>query len=244
MNGRTSPHDAPDASPQAGWAELDAAAVWEDIQACIRAVMAEQPEEPVQAVSVSSLAESVVPVSADRRILGPSILIYDSRGAEFLPELKKGLTEAECFAINGNLPGNNYSLTKIKWIQVHQPALYASTYKFLPWGAFVAFMLGADPAVDYSLANRTLLFDIRRQDWSDHLLSLAGLDRNKFPLTVPSGTVIGTVTQQIASELGLPAAPLRDPALRCGERCFCARQGLWIDGRTGTGILPVAFPRR
>ena len=55
-------------SPQAGWAELDAAAVWEDIQACIRAVMAERPEAPVQAVSVSSLAESVVPVSADRRI--------------------------------------------------------------------------------------------------------------------------------------------------------------------------------
>ena len=34
----------------------------------------------------------------------------------------------------------------------------------------MSFMLGAEAAVDYSLANRTLLFDLERGDWSDELL--------------------------------------------------------------------------
>jgi xylulokinase len=66
-------------------------------------------------------------------------------------------------------------------------------------------MLGAEAKVDYSLANRTLLFDIERSDWSDEMLELAQLDRQKLPPTVPSGVVIGSVANAIANELGLPA---------------------------------------
>ena len=66
-------------------------------------------------------------------------------------------------------------------------------------------MLGAEPHVDYSLANRTLLFDLSREDWSDALLDWAGLDREKLPPTLPSGQVVGAVSRSSAEELGLPA---------------------------------------
>ena len=85
------------------------------------------------------------------------------------------------YRINGNTLGNQYSLTKLKWIKEHQPELYARTYKFLHWSSFVAFMLGADPFLDYSLANRTLLFDVDRTAWSEEMLARAGLDRDKLP---------------------------------------------------------------
>jgi xylulokinase len=193
-----------DQSPQPGWAQLDASAIWEDIKTAIRSVMVTSPGADVQALSVSSLGEAVVSVSEDRQILGPSILNFDSRGEEFLSDLAALLPNEHLYAINGNTLGNHYSLTKLKWIQTHQPDLYARTYKFLHWSAFVAFMLGADPRVDFTLANRTLLFDIRRGDWSVELLTIAGLDREKLPTTVPSGTVIGTVSEHVAADLGLP----------------------------------------
>ena len=110
------------------------------------------------------------------------------------------------YPINGNTFGNQYTLTKLKWIRAHQPNLYARTYKFLHWSDFIAFMLGADPVVDYSLANRSLLFDIHTGDWSDFLLEVADLDRAKLPATAPSGTLIGTVAAHIAADLGLPPA--------------------------------------
>jgi len=63
-------------------------------------------------------------------------------------------------------------------------------------------MLGAVPHVDFSLANRTLLFDIDRADWSEELIQHFQLDAAKLPKPVPSGSVIGEVSPCIAKELG------------------------------------------
>jgi xylulokinase len=118
----------------------------------------------------------------------------------------KGLIRPEqLYRINGNTLGNQFSLTKLKWLKQHRPDLYRQTDIFLPWSGLVAFMLGAEPRADYSLANRTLLFDLERRDWSEELLELADLDREKLPAALPSGVVIGTVAGAIASELGLLA---------------------------------------
>jgi xylulokinase len=194
--------------PQPGWAELDAIEVWEKVRQTLREVAQHAKPDPIRALSVSSLGEAVVPVTADRHILAPSILNFDARGQVFLPALERALPNARLYGINGNTLGNHYGLTKLLWIQEHQPDLYARTHKFLLWSSFVAFMLGADPVVDYSLANRTLLFDVERGDWSADLLEVAGLDREKLPATAPSGTVIGTIADDVADDLGMPRGVL------------------------------------
>ena len=193
------------ARPQAGWAELDAPQVWRKIKQTIGRTVADLSGDPVKALCVSSLGEAVVPVTADRRILGPSLLNFDTRGAEYLSELQNALSNERLYSINGNTLGNHYSLTKLKWLKQHQAELYQQTDKFLHWSGCVSFMLGAEAQIDYSLANRTLLFDLERCDWSDELLGLAQLDREKLPPPFPAGTIIGAVTRRIAEELGLPA---------------------------------------
>ena len=191
--------------PQPGWAELDSLQVWQQVERTISKAVSEAKSDPVKALAVSSLGEAVVPVTRDHQVLGPSILNFDVRGDEYLKGLRSALGDEQLYRINGNTLGNHYGLTKLKWIKEHQAELYQRADRFLLWASFVSFMLGAEPVVDYSLANRTLLFDIDRCDWSDELLGLAGLDRAKLPGTAPSGTVIGTVSAGAASELGLPA---------------------------------------
>ncbi|RPI26053.1 MAG: hypothetical protein EHM61_12765 [Acidobacteria bacterium] len=190
---------------QPGWAELDTLEVWERIVETIAEAVSAGRQDPVKALAVSSLGEAVVPVSRDRRPLGPSLLNFDARGSEYLLGLRARVDDVRWYAINGNTPGNHYSLTKLLWLKEHQPSLYSLTHKFLHWSGFVSYMLGADPAVDYSLANRTLLFDLENRDWSDELLEAAGLDRDKLPTTVASGVVIGHLAPQIARDLALPA---------------------------------------
>jgi xylulokinase len=193
------------AHPQPGWAELDAAQVWADIKSAMQEVAAQVTADPIVAVSVSSLGEAMVPVSRDRQILAPSILNFDVRGEAYLEGLASALDAAALYAVNGNTWGNHYGLTKLLWIKEHRPALYDETDTFLLWSSFVAVMLGAAPVVDFTLANRTLLFDLEAEDWSDKLLALSGIDRGKLPATASSGTVIGTVSASVAHELGLPA---------------------------------------
>src|ERR1700690_3357219 len=157
--------------PRRGWLELDPADVWARVRRTIAkavttAAQGPGPRDPVTALAVSSMGESMVPVSRDRRILGSSLLLIDSRGEEYLPLLSSGIGAEKLYRINGNVLGIQFSLPKLMWIRDNPPKVYAETWKFLLWSGFVAFMLGAEPTVDYSLANRTLLFDIDSCAWS------------------------------------------------------------------------------
>jgi len=191
--------------PQPGWAELDTYDVWDKVRNCIRAAASGTAGDPVRALAVCSLGEAVVPVSAERKILGPSLLNFDVRGTEYLQALSTRLDPQRLYAINGNTLGNHFSLTKLMWLRDHEPGIYAQTAAFMHWGGFVTMMLGGEPVLDYSLANRSLLFDLAAGDWSDELLTAAGLERAKLPRTVPSGTAIGQVSAAAAQDLGLPA---------------------------------------
>ena len=191
--------------PRPDRAELDSREVFSKIKECITQVLSKTKKDPVTAICISSMGEAMTPVSAKREILGNSILMTDIRGAEYIRKLKIEIGQNKFYEINPNILGTNYSLPKLMWLMKHEPALYKKAWKFLLWGDLVAFMLGAEPLTSYSLANRTLLFDIHKENWSDFLLEWSGFDRNKLPECVPSGSIAGTVSDEISKELGLPA---------------------------------------
>jgi xylulokinase len=230
--------------PKPGWAQLDSVEVWDKVKHSIISVAKECAHDPIKALSVSSLGEAVVPVTAEWKILGPSILFFDARGSEFLDELRGKLDDRRLYSINGNTLGNQYGLTKLMWIHQHQPELYQKADKFLLWSSFISFMLGAHPVVDYSLANRTLLFDLHREEWSEDLIALAKLDRAKLPDTYPSGSQIGSVSAQMADELGLPEGVMITAGAHdqnaCALGCGVIKSGSAVYGMgTSICITPV-----
>ena len=99
----------------------------------------EAAKDPVQALAVSSLGEAVVPVSKNREILGPSILNFDSRGAEYVEGLRTKLDPEELYRVNGNPLENWYTLPKLLWIKDKERELYERTFKFLHLGGIRSF---------------------------------------------------------------------------------------------------------
>ena len=189
--------------PREGWAELDSREVWNCVRDTIAEVSRRVAQDPVQALCVSSMGEAMTPVSKDRQILGPCILSSDTRGMEYVDALAREIPQEAFFRINPNILGPQYSLPKLLWLREHQPSLYAQADKLLLWVDLVTFMLGCEPVTSYSNANRTLLFDIRREDWSDLLLQSTGIERAKLPVPMPSGAVAGKVCERVARELNL-----------------------------------------
>lgn len=191
-----------------GYSQLDAAAVWNRIRDAIAETAARASDDPVRAISVTSMGEAVVPVSKSRDILGPSILNDDVRGEEFIPELQT-IDPERLYAINGNTLGNHFTASKLMWLKKHDPATYERTDCFLNWAPFVLFMLGAEPRVDFSLANRTMLFDLNAKTWSGDLLEATGLHIEKLPEPVQAGEIVGVLDSSRARELKLrPGAML------------------------------------
>ena len=225
----------PTLHPRPGWAELESLQVWTCVQHTVTEVSGRVARNPVRALCVSSMGEAMTPVSKDRQILGRCILSSDTRGGEYVEALAGQIPQEAFFRINPNIFGPQYSLPKLLWLREFQPALYAQAHKFLLWGDLVAFMLGCDPATSYSHANRTLLFDIRQEDWSDPLLLLTGIERAKLPLPLPSGTVAGTVSDRVARDLNLP----KDVAVVVGghdQCCSSLGAGVYQAGKAVCGI--------
>jgi xylulokinase len=185
------------------YSELDSLSVWGKVKETIKEASSLIKGDPIKALSVSSLGEALVPVTKDRIILGNSILGIDQRGDEFLEKFLERISPEEVFRINGNFPGVFYSMPKIAWIKKNKPDLYSKTDYFLTWADFVCFMLGGRPITNFSLANRTLLFDNDTCRWSEKLFQMADLDAVKFAPPNPSGINLGNVSREISRELNL-----------------------------------------
>ncbi len=186
-----------------GEAELDSIQVWNKIKIVVRKAASKSGNDKISALSISSLGEAIVPLSAERKILGNSILSSDMRGLNYIEMLRENPGQEKFYGINPNILGINYSLPKLQWTKDNRPELFKKTDHFLHWADAVCFLLGAEPVTNNSLANRTLLFDIHKQDWSDYLLELTGIPREKLGRLVPGGTIIGTVSDTMAEELSI-----------------------------------------
>ena len=52
---------------------------------------------------------------------------------------------------------------------------------------YVVFLLSGKRIIDYSLATRTMAFDIHSLEYSDEILKAAGIDNNLISEPVPYG---------------------------------------------------------
>ena len=62
------------------------------------------------------------------------------------------------------------------WLKENRPDVWAESSKFLCFEDLLQHRLGLDPAISWSLAGRTMLFDVRKHAWSDEILGRIGLD--------------------------------------------------------------------
>ena len=230
-------------SRQRGWMELEPHEVADAVKRVISAVAAKTVSDPVTALSVSSQGEAAVPVSRDGRYLSHVQVSLDERTASYPDWWRKRIGNAEVFRITGHTIHSIFTLPRTQWIREHWPEVYDNAWKFLCFQEFVFYLLGAEPITDYSQAARTMGFDVREKRWSEKLFRIAGLDVDKFPKAVQSGTIVGEVSEHMAAELGLPKG------VKCvtgghDQPCNALGAGITTGGRAvyGAGTVDCITP--
>ena len=193
-------------SPHPGWYELDPEQVWSYVCACLREVNAQIPHDPVTALAISSQGEAMTPIARDGTVLANSPISSDIRNTEQTVRMEAALGTERIFAITGQPMSTIYTLPKLLWWRDHAPEILDQSWKYLCYVDFVAFKLGVEPAIDYSMAARTLAFDVHKLDWSDEMLASAGIRRDQLARPVPSGTIIGEIPRKLAADLGFSLA--------------------------------------
>ena len=95
------------------------------------------------------------------------------------------------------------SASKIAWIKKNINEIYKKAWKFIGVVDYIVYKLSGELKTDYSNANRTLLFDIRKMEWSDQILEFLKIDKDKMLDLIPSGTQIGNMLSSISNPLKL-----------------------------------------
>jgi autoinducer 2 (AI-2) kinase len=182
---------------------FDTARNWRLICACIQDALADAGSDPdrVVAVSATSMREGMVLYDARGNEIWacPNV---DSRAGEEATELVRSGAAGEIYAQAGDW----VSITapaRFRWIARHEPEVFASIAHVGMLGDWIVTKLSGAFVTDPSLGSSSGMFDLGARDWSGRVLELCGLEPDVFPSVVESGTVVGQVTGQAASETGL-----------------------------------------
>lgn len=215
-------------------ASLDPDALWRGVRRVIHeAAVKAQPA----AIGISSFGESFVPVDGDGNALGEILLYTHAGGAGECAELESRLGD-KLAEISGARAHPMYTLPKLMWLRGHKPDVFSRMKSCLLIEDYIIFKLTGRKATDYSLAARTLAFDIRKKEWSPAILEAAGVDAALLSEPLPSGVIVERVRPQLCEELGLP----RGAAVSTGghdQVCAAVGAGALAPGISALGMGTV-----
>lgn len=197
--------------------------------------------EPIEAMAVTCLGESVVCLDDKGEALTNSMLTGDVRGIPETEEVIRAFGARNIFEITGLPPNELYGLPKYRWLNRNTDAVKRAA-AILFYEDYVTFKLTGERKVSYTCAARSMAFDIRKMDWSEELLSFAGIRREQMSDPVGPCAVIGTILPEAAEALHL------NPGLKLvsgGHDQSCAALGSGLvdmeRGECGMGTCEFMF---
>ncbi|MEW5719333.1 MAG: FGGY family carbohydrate kinase, partial [Chloroflexota bacterium] len=153
--------------------EYDAEALWQVSARLIREVGEKIGlEHRVAGLAVASMGEAGVLLDADGQPLAPIIPWHDKRTLESLDWWRARITEPDLYRITGLALRHIYSASKLLWYRDRAPEIIARAHTWLCLADWITFRLTGARSMSYSMACRTMLFDVRRRAWSNELLRL------------------------------------------------------------------------
>ena len=159
----------------------------------------------IAGIGVTSFGETFVLADENGTPLHHAMLYTDPRGAQECAELTEQIGGMNIASITGVKPHEMYSISKVMWMKRHKPELYQKAAHIFLMEDYVVYHLTGAAQIDYSLAARTMAFDITSLKWSDEIFEKAGIDVRLMSKTVPTGTAAGAVRKEIADRTGLAA---------------------------------------
>jgi len=216
--------------PQSGWVEHDPNEIW----ATQASVAAEATVKlgingtNIKAIGITNQRETTI--VWDRETGEPvynAIVWQDRRTAAFCDQLKKDGHTDLIRSKTGLVIDSYFSGTKIRWILDNVEGVreraekgelaFGTVDSWLVW----KFTRGHVHVTDITNASRTMLFNIKTQEWDDELLEILGIPKSMLPEVKQSSEIYGETTTTIfASKIPIAGIAGDQSAALFGQMCI------------------------
>lgn len=230
--------------PKAGWVEHDPEEIWTSQLSCAKEALQLQgigPEE-IAAIGITNQRETTI--LWDRMTGAPihnAIVWQCRRTSDYCEKLKKEGFDKEIRRKTGLVTDAYFSGTKVNWLLEHvKGARGRASRSELAFGTVDSFLINRLTGLkvhvtDKSNASRTMLYDIRRQDWDENILKHIKVPASVLPSVKSSSEVYGETDSQLFGKPIPVAGDAGDQqAALFGQACF--KPGM-VKNTYGTGCF-------
>lgn len=202
-------HEPPYYSIQPDWAEQKADYYYQNICKAALALKEEKAGlwERIEAVSLTTIRDTVVCVDQEGRPLRPAILWLDKRKAQGKPKISQ-VTKMLFKAVGMDETAVvQFQKSYCNWIMQNEPEIWEKTEKYLLLSGYLIFRLTGRMADSAAGLVGHIPFDSQTRNWQRK----GALTRPVFDIppeklceVVESGEIIGRITKQASVDTGIP----------------------------------------
>jgi xylulokinase len=194
-------------SPHPAWAEEDPEQWWKNVCEITRALIANSGVAPddIAAIGVAGMLPAIVLLDEHDRLLRPSIQQSDGRCVAEVEELRTEIDDRAFAQLAGNGLNQQLLAAKTRWIERHEPEVFAGIATVFGSYDYVNFRLTGEKRIEQNWALEAGLTDLRAAKLSASLIAHTHLPERAIPQRSMSSEIIGVVTPAAAAQCGLAA---------------------------------------
>lgn len=221
-----------------GSCEQDAADWW---MSAVRAMLmlrelAPESLKRVDAIGLSGHMLGLLAMDTEGQVLRPAMLRRDLRPAACMQDLAARCGADAFYEVTGNVLAPELSICKAFWLKQTQPEVYEKAVRFLQCKDYLVYRLtGNMDTTDFSDASRAGLLNLRTLRYDEPLLAALGLAPQKLPTPHRATAIVGHLSQEAASHLGLRAGI---PVCAGGGSSACESVGAGV-AEDGAGCMSL-----
>ncbi len=173
--------------------------LWKQIVKLAQTALEKTPNVKIIGITSTSQRQGIVLIDQEgHSFIGlPNI---DNRGREWEKEF---IQRDFIYEVTGRLPSALFSVLKLVGLEKKQKSLWDNIYAFTSISDWVTYKLSGVISYEPSQATETMLYDVRKHEWSDQMCELFGIPRTILPELKKAGSVLGNVLPSVAEELNL-----------------------------------------
>ncbi len=190
--------------PRNGWAEQDPEDSYRALIANVRQIIQKTGIDAKQiiALSLDAATHTAVLLNEKDRVVRPAIYWTDARAGEQAARLKKEYGE-EIIRLCYNSVSSLWTLPQLVWLKENEPETLHKTRKLMSVKDYVRFRLTGDYLTDSIEAMGFMLLDVKKNEWSPLLCSLAGIDEKILPPIADPMARVSPLTEKALADTGL-----------------------------------------
>ncbi|MBR1524506.1 MAG: xylulokinase, partial [Lachnospiraceae bacterium] len=196
----------PIAFPHPGWSEQEPEDWWKAVKKGIPELISGIDASKVAGISFGGQMHGLVVLDKDDNVIRPAILWNDGRTQKETDYLNNEIGKDKLSDYTANIAFAGFTAPKILWMKENEPDKFTRISKIMLPKDYIAYKLTGVHCTDPSDASGMLLYDVKNRRWSKEMCDICGVDESKLATVYESYEKVGTLKEDVAKELGLPAS--------------------------------------